>query len=214
MTTQPITVRNESPRRGRGRPRAFETERVLEAALELFWTEGYRTTTTRTLETALGLSQSSIYNTFGSKKKLLDAALDRYETLTDRALLQPLERATEGLASVDCFFVALARWVTQDGKSGCMLINMMAEDGGSTACVTQRTRRYRERVREGLRQGLGRAASLGEIENDGLDDRADLLVGLVLGLNIAARGRASQDEQSRLLAAVRSQLRSWKVALS
>ena len=42
------------------------------------------------------------------------------------------------------------------------------------------------------------------------DARADLLVALILGLNIAARGGASSAELERMLAAVHHQLADWR----
>ena len=196
--------------RSAGRPRSFETDQVLDAALELFWKRGYRTTTTRDLEAGLGLSQPSLYNAFGSKQDLLEAALDRYEALTDEALLRPLEDSPEGLAAIQTFFSALRHWVTHDGRQGCMLINLMAEDGGATDRVTRRSRAYRRRVRDGLRGALERAVRLGETPEADPDDRADLLLGLVLGFNVAARGRASRAELDRLICAVRGQLAGWR----
>ena len=204
-------TRTETPRRPPGRPRRFEANAALDAALELFWHHGYRTTTTRDLENALGLSQSSIYNAFGSKQDLLQKALDRYETITDQELLQPLEKSKKGLAAIETFFVSLGHWVTHKGRRGCMLINMMAEDGAATQAITKRSRIYRSRVRTALKESIARAARMGETTNDQLDQRADLLVGMVLGLNIAARGGASQPELGRLLNAVRTQVRGWRV---
>ena len=94
-----------------------------------------------------------------------------------------------------------------------MLINMMAEDGGLDDGVTQRTRAYRDRVRSAFREALRRAALAGEIEDAGVDERADLLMGLVLGLNIAARGGVPAPELTRLLDAARMQLQSWRKAI-
>ena len=199
----------ETMQRPPGRPRGFDADIVLDAALELFWKQGYRTTTTRELESTLGLSQSSIYNAFGSKQDLLEAALDRYEALTDRELLLPLEQSDEGLAALDRFFVALGRWLTHKGRRGCMLVNMIAEDGGETDTITRRARVYRARVRSALRGRLVRATECGEARDTSPDGRADLLVGLVLGLTVAARGGASDVELSDLLDAVRAQIRSW-----
>ena len=108
----------EGSSKPRGRPRKFKSDRVLDAALELFWSQGYRTTTTRDLENAVGLSQSSIYNAFGSKRGLLESALDRYEAMTDERLLRPLERSTEGIAAIERFFAALGEWVTRKGRRG------------------------------------------------------------------------------------------------
>lgn len=195
--------------RPRGRPRGFKTEEALDAALELFWKQGYSNTTTRELETALGLSQSSIYNTFGSKGDLLEAALDRYEVMTDHELLSPLEQSDKGLTSIETFFDGLRHWVTHRGRRGCMLINMMAEDGGETDAIAERARNYRTRVRDALRDALVRAMKERETADSTLEERADLLLGLVLGVNIAARAGASDAELGTLFDAVRTQIRGW-----
>jgi AcrR family transcriptional regulator len=200
-----------TPSTARGRPRTFDTELVLEEALELFWRGGFRSTTLRDLEERLGLSQSSIYNAFGSKEDLLEAALDVYERRLDEHLLRPLEESDDGLPALDRFLASLGRWVTHGGRRGCMVINMMAEDGGATADLTRRTRRYRRRVRRALAEGLRRAEALGEVPVEGSESRADLLMGVILGLNIAARGGAPRRELDRLLEAARLQLDGWRV---
>ncbi len=197
--------------KSRGRPRRFEMDELLDSALELFWKRGYRATATRDLEAALGVSQSSIYNTFGSKQGLLEAALQRYEQLADQELVGPLEASDKGLEAIEAFFLALGHWVTHQGRRGCLLINMMAEDGGVTDAIKKRARTYRKRVRGAIRDGLVRAANSGEAIDVELDTRADLLLGLVLGLNIAARGGATSRELGSLLDAVRAQLHSWRL---
>lgn len=207
------TLRKEStPRRVRGRPRAFDNEAILDAALELFWKKGYRSTTTRDLEAALGLSQSSISNAFGAKQDLLEAALDRYEEKITAMLLGPLEESDEGLTAIEDFFSALGYWVTHDGNRGCMLINMMAEDGDTTDAITQRSRRYRQRIRTALHKSLEHAAKRGETAKKALDARTDLLVGLVLGVNIAARGGAQKAEIDSFFKAARNQVGDWRLA--
>lgn len=192
-----------------GRPRSFEAGKVLDDVLELFWRNGYRATTMRELESAFGLSQSSLYNAFGSKDDLLSAALDRYEARIDEQLVRPLEAAEGGLDAIDQFFAALGRWVTGNGRRGCMIINLMAEDGGTDPKITQRTRRYRHRVRSALRDALRRAADQGEVVPGDIDARADLLFGLVLGLNIAARGGAARREIHAITASARHQAAQW-----
>jgi hypothetical protein len=59
---------------------------------------------------------------------------------------------------------------------------------------------------------LARAARKGETIDGALEERADLLVALVLGLNIAAHGGASEADLARLLKAVRVQVHSWHIA--
>lgn len=207
--TQPI-VEAESKSRRPGRPRRFETTKVLDSALELFWRQGFANTTTRDLESKLFLNQSSIYNAFGSKEQLFELVLDRYEVLTYEALLKPLEESKDGIESLRKFFIDLHQWVTNDGRRGCMLINMMAEDGGISESITARTTAYRKRVKKGIKGALRRAVEKNEISDGPVDARTIILFGLALGINIAARGGASNHEIKELVSAVQGQIQSWR----
>ena len=202
-----------SAARARGRPRKFDAEVVMDKALNLFWKNGFSNTTTRDLEVGLGINQSSLYNQFGSKQALLDGALARYEELTDAALLKPMHSEKNGLQAIRIFFRELASWVTRDGKRGCMLINMMAEDGASTDSIRKRTRKYRLLVRNTFKECLQRAVDDGfatPADPADCEQRADLLLGLVLGFNIAARGGASERELKKLLDAVDAYISAWQ----
>lgn len=205
---------HESRGRRPGRPRRFDTIKVLDSALELFWKQGFANTTTRDLESKLSLNQSSIYNAFGSKEQLFEAVLDRYEALSADALLRPLEESKDGIDALERFFINLNDWVTHDGRRGCLLINMMAEDGGCSEAITTRTTAYRERVIMALNCALNRARQLGEISGGGHDSRTMVLFGLALGINIAARGCASNQELTELVGAARAQIQSWRTTVS
>ena len=188
-----------------GRPRSFETHQVLDAALEVFWLKGYRETSTRDLEARLGISQSSIYNAFGSKLGLLEAALDRYERRISDALVTPLEGSPDGVAALDRFFAALADWITTDGRRGCMILNLMAESADEPE-IGHRTRAYRQRLRAAFRRALEGEPG---IDPTSVDIRTELLMTAVLGLNIAARSGASPDELQTSVNAVRQLLHDW-----
>lgn len=194
-----------------GRPREFDAARAADAALHLFWKNGYRGTVTRDLETALDLSQSSIYNTFGSKLGLLEAAFDRYQALMERELLRPFKESTGGLDAINEFFINLGRWVTKTGRRGCMQVNLMAEHGDATKAVNRRWKILSARLRAVFIASLARAAEKGEIPYADLEGRADMLLTQVLGLSIAARG-AGKSEVARFLAATLEQINRWRIA--
>ncbi|MEH6631434.1 MAG: TetR/AcrR family transcriptional regulator [Halopseudomonas aestusnigri] len=60
------------------RPRKFDTDTVLDAAMQVFWQKGYDGTTTDDLEAETGLKRGSIYNAFEDKRGLYLAVLDHY----------------------------------------------------------------------------------------------------------------------------------------
>src|ERR1700757_4861162 len=58
------------------RPKSYERDTVLIAARDVFWERGYEATSIAALEERTGLSRSSLYEEFGSKRDLFQAALE------------------------------------------------------------------------------------------------------------------------------------------
>src|ERR1700743_43149 len=61
-----------------GRPRAFDRELALEAAMTLFWRQGFFGTSMTDLCDAMGIRSPSLYAAFGSKEALYREAIDHY----------------------------------------------------------------------------------------------------------------------------------------
>jgi AcrR family transcriptional regulator len=63
----------------RGRPREFDPEEALAAALRVFWRRGYEGASLTELTRAMGITRPSLYGFFGNKEALFRKALDLYE---------------------------------------------------------------------------------------------------------------------------------------
>ena len=76
-----------------GRPREFDVEEALAAALKVFWRKGYEAATLSDLTEAMGVTRPSLYCAFGNKEELFKKALDLYEreklAFIDTALSAP-----------------------------------------------------------------------------------------------------------------------------
>src|SRR5438128_8822547 len=81
----------------RGRPRSFDREKALAAAMEVFWRKGYEGASLDDLTKAMGLNKPSLYGAFGDKAGLFRMVLDRYAegpaAYVTRALAEPTGRA-------------------------------------------------------------------------------------------------------------------------
>jgi len=61
-----------------GRNKEFDYDQKLHVAMNLFWEQGYHSTSISDLENHMGINRSSIYPTYGDKKDLLIKCLDKY----------------------------------------------------------------------------------------------------------------------------------------
>ena len=61
-----------------GRPREFDRDKAIDAAMNAFWERGFESTSLSDLRDLLNLSSASFYAAFGSKKSLYEECLKRY----------------------------------------------------------------------------------------------------------------------------------------
>src|SRR5207244_10784430 len=92
----------------KGRPREFDTEKALDAALLLFWRHGYEGTSLAALTDAMGINTPSLYAAFGNKEELFRRALDRYLQKPASYLPTALQEPTARRAAEKLFRGAIA----------------------------------------------------------------------------------------------------------
>jgi AcrR family transcriptional regulator len=111
------------------RPRSYDEEAVLVAAMHAFRRKGYAAVSIRDLEQATGLKGGSIYNSYGDKAGLFAAAFDHYnQSVLGRRIA---EHAAEeaGLDGLRALFLSLLH-EPGGGTFGCLITNSAIEFGG------------------------------------------------------------------------------------
>ncbi|GAA3691949.1 TetR family transcriptional regulator C-terminal domain-containing protein [Zhihengliuella alba] len=166
------------------RTQAFARDDVVRAARALFWRSGYDNTSIPELEQATGLSRSSIYNTFGSKRGLFDAAVRSYFDEILRPRLGPLQAETVEPHAVLEYLDGMRQAFEQAGSlpatCGCLLINAAGAPIGQDAAVAGIIAEYRSELRAAIERGI-------EAHSPGLPgERTSQLADVVTGLIIAA----------------------------
>jgi len=195
-----------------GRPREFALDDVLDAFVELFSEKGYEATSMADIVAATGLSKSSLYNAFGSKRDLLDFALKRYFEEMFPAVEAILANGTEGLVDLHRFTELKAEMMQEPvGRHGCLSINTTTEMAYRDGPMTDQATVYRHRLRELMRQALERAADLGEVDATRIDSHTDLLLAATMTTWLMVRSGAGSDELSAMLSATDDLIESFRI---
>ncbi|WP_102159459.1 TetR/AcrR family transcriptional regulator [Zhihengliuella halotolerans] len=164
-----------------GRVQTFETEVAVRAAREVFWRRGYEEASIPELEAATGLRRSSLYNTFGSKRGLFDAAVRSYldEVVTPR--LRPMTGETVDPDAVVDYLRGVRSGLldaqTVASKHGCLLMNAAGAPVSQEHAVGAAVADYREELRSALASGL--AARRPDAGADELRRTAEAVTALV-----------------------------------
>ena len=193
-----------------GRPREFDEDEVLDRLVELFWTEGFESASLADIVAAAGLNKSSIYNAFGSKNELFYRVLDRY---LDQRRGFLMSHVAEGGLDVVLGLIEMMRLdvtAVVPGR-GCLAVNSTTELGLRDDQAKEVAKKYRSMMREALEPALHHAAEHGEIRPELVDVYADTMLSLAVGIAVASRGGASNDELNRLADSMALLVQSWRV---
>lgn len=74
------------------RTKQFDEAEVLELAVSQFWKKGYNATSMQDLVDTLGLSRSSIYDTYTDKRQLFLASLDKYAQQSSAQIISRIKK--------------------------------------------------------------------------------------------------------------------------
>lgn len=147
------------------RPKEFEQDAALERAMNLFWENGYEATSIRDLIAYVGISSSSIYNTFGDKQDIYRAALERYRRVEYeqvRQLLAVSRPLCETLA--DMFAELIDDLIADEGRRGSFTLNAAVELGARDPIVAAVLREHFDDICALLAERLAAAQANGEMD--------------------------------------------------
>ena len=109
------------------RPREFDEEVVLDAAVQCFWAHGYESTSVKDLMKRTGLTAASLYNAYGDKRAMFGTALDRYIEKSIGTRIRRCEALPPRDAIRSFFDEILRRSLNDREHKGCMVVNSALE---------------------------------------------------------------------------------------
>ncbi|MEX1188957.1 MAG: TetR/AcrR family transcriptional regulator [Bacteroidia bacterium] len=188
------------------RVKEFDIQEVEEKALTLFWEKGYEGCSVNDLVQTLGLSRSSIYDTFGDKRQLYIRALDRYKK-------SGLEKMHESLKNTDDIYSVFEIFLNEsyikpeasEQNKGCFMVNTATELGFADEEFSKIVNSNKTEIENMFSHFIHQARQSGNIKSELSDiTLARILFNTMTGLKVASRSKAdsaaSQDVVSATLA--------------
>ena len=120
--------REETGKRPRGRPRSFDRDQALDAAVLVFWDKGYDGSSIEDLTRAMGINRPSLYASFGNKRDLFMQAIDRYAATHGNRAFSAFRLEPDSRKAVERFFEASIDCALAEGTPRGCLINTVATD--------------------------------------------------------------------------------------
>lgn len=179
----------------RGRPRTFDPELVLENAMQLFWSKGYEATSLQDLLEATSLSKSSLYESFGNKQSLFEAAFSRYFDARAKQMHERLEQARSPLAFIHDCLLSVVEEAGQGTPRGCMLVNVANEFSTSDPSVRGLIELATRRFRQVFERAFEQAQACGEMgDNHSPDSLALYTQCVMVGLRTQVKSGLPRKE--------------------
>ena len=179
-----------------GRPRVFDIDRALDAALELFWRHGYEGTSLAMLTRAMGINTPSLYAAFGNKEALFRKALERYLSspaaymvgaLSEPTARRVAERVLSG--SIDLATNA------NHPAGGCLLVRGAIATGPGNDAIRSTLGAVRAGGEVAMRARFERAIAEGDLpDSANAEQLARYLMTLNCGFSVQAAGGATRAQ--------------------
>jgi AcrR family transcriptional regulator len=191
----------------KGRPREFNVDEALTAALRVFWRRGYEGASMAELTAEMGIAKPSLYAAFGNKEELFKKALDLYEREKMAYMAEALKEPTSRRMAERLLLGALEMQTSSCDPKGCLGVISSVACGPEAAsireCVIERQKSSRQALIDRLEEYKKDGDLPADIETEAL---ARYMVAVLQGLSVQAGAGASKDELKSL---VEMAMRTW-----
>ncbi len=178
------------------RPKAFDEEEILQKAMLLFWKKGYHDTSIKDLIDFLGISNASIYNTFGGKKQLFNRAVACYRSTNHNGLknfMTTQKDVRKGLIKI------FQKIVTDDQNDqdckGCFIVNTTTELLPADATLQKALSAHKAEMEKLFYDFLKMGVQTGQISKDkNIKTLSKVLYTLMTGLRVLSKTNPQPKE--------------------
>lgn len=148
-----------------GRPKEFDTDRALEAAMQLFWHKGYEATSLQDLLKTMHLSKSSFYQTFASKHEIFELCINLYRDSMVHYMEQSLVESSSGLQFIESVFYGIEQETKKsEDRRGCFIMNSASEFSQSDPVIADLVAKGTNKITNVFTKAVRQAQREGDID--------------------------------------------------
>lgn len=198
----------ESNKRPAGRPRGFDREKALCAAMQLFWRQGYDGTSLAQLTAAMKINAPSLYAAFGSKQQLYQEVLNLYLAEQGGRSLHILQSNATAREAVEAMLLQMAHdFTAEQNLPGCLIASGALRCADDNKSVANHTASLRQLAKSAIFERLEQGVRQHELAtNTDCQTLAGYFATVVQGMSVQARDGSSA---AQLVAIVKLAMRAW-----
>ena len=147
------------------RPKEFDRADVLDLAMQVFWEKGFEATSINDLVRRMGIGRASLYDTFGSKRDLMFAAMDCYIDRMRTQVLEALHRPGSPREIILGLFMSMIEKQQQGHSKSCLVAKSAMMTGRDNAELMDRVCRFMDLIETEFHGLLVRARKNGDIDS-------------------------------------------------
>lgn len=171
------------------RTKNFDENEVLSKAIQLFWHKGYNGTSMQDLVDGLGISRSSLYDTYTDKHTLFLKALESYQNTGAAQIREMIENSGSAIDTIKKLLeLATTDLLSDKQQKGCFMVNAEVEIAPHDAEVNNLVCKNDQQMEDAFYLVIKKGQESGEIKNEG-DARAlsRFIFNTVKGMRVTAK---------------------------
>lgn len=177
------------------RPKEFDVEAAVEAAVEIFREHGFEGTSAQMLVDAMKIGRQSLYDTFGDKWGIYCSAVRHYSQGEVREHIEVLDRHGRAIEGIR----AMLERVAAEAERPCLGVGSIAEFGCTRPELAKIRQASGDVLSRALAKTLRAALDQGDLAEDlDIDQLVTFLIATISAIRLAARGGAGKDHVNGL----------------
>lgn len=177
------------------RPREFDEQQALTAAMQVFWEKGYEATSISDLTSRMGIQRPSLYAAFGGKKELFEAALNKYSELSFSYIQNRIRNASTVKEAVRIYLIGIIEGAGGGNSDlGCLCVNTMVELAPHDQSLAKFTKEYQLKLAELFQGTIEDGIRVGELSSKlNASALARALTVSAIGLSVTMKSRPDRS---------------------